>query len=111
MDMSKIVLFRPGTQPPASLPNLRMVKRAFTEFKIRMRREIIKLELEPDQDFEDMVDLQRDRWIMFLGACALMQEIERQSGMNKGEFIAGQDFELYTRFSALKVMGAEEAVA
>ena len=112
MEMSKFVLFRIGHQNPnIDLAQLRLIKRSFVELKIKLRNEIRRIEYEADTDFEDKVDLQRDRYMLFLGACSLMQEVERQAGLQKGEFFTSQDLEIYTQFSAQKMMGAEKAVA
>lgn len=112
METLKFTSFRIGHQgPDVNLAQLRLAKRSFVELKIKLRNEIRRIEFDTEMDFEDKVDLERDRYMLFMGACALMQEVERQAGLQKGEFFTSHDLEIYTQFSAQKLMGADVAVA
>lgn len=95
MDKVIFTTFRQGHMAPnVHLSELRLVKDAFARVKVSTAMKIKRAE-ESGMDHEDKVDYERDVLMNYGGAIALVKEIERLCGMQRGDVISEREASIY----------------
>jgi hypothetical protein len=95
MDKVIFTTFRQGERENnVHLSDLRLIKDAFARIRVATLIKIKSAE-ESGMDHEDKVDFERDVLMNYGGAIALVKEIERLCGMQRGDLLTNSEANIY----------------